>query len=107
MNARTNPIHSPGQSKASYPPEVTRHWWFRHTPARHYRGGSLACVLCTLTLAPPSVSSTSAADPPAAPSIEVTVDPRVELVSIIFRLAGHQEYNQGRVDSYTDDVEQN
>lgn len=45
---------------------------------------------------------TNAAEPP---QVRVCVDSRVELVSIIFRLAGHPEYNQGRVQSYTDDVE--
>jgi large conductance mechanosensitive channel len=39
------------------------------------------------------------------PSVAVRVDPRVELMSIIFRLAGNPEYNQGRVEQYTKDVE--
>jgi len=34
------------------------------------------------------------------------VDPRVELLSVIFRLAGNPEYNQGRVARYTQAVEQ-
>jgi len=41
----------------------------------------------------------------AAPSLRVTVDPRVELLSLIFRLAGNPEYNHGRVSSYTADAE--
>jgi hypothetical protein len=36
---------------------------------------------------------------------EIRVDPRVELMSIIFRLAGNPEYNRGEVRSYVDDVE--
>ncbi|MGB2908276.1 MAG: DUF4932 domain-containing protein, partial [Candidatus Aminicenantaceae bacterium] len=40
---------------------------------------------------------------PAGP--EVRVDPRIELLSIIFRLAGNPEYNRGAVQSYVDDVE--
>ena len=36
----------------------------------------------------------------------VKVDPRVELMSIIFRLAGYPDYNQGRVDAYVQDVEE-
>ena len=36
---------------------------------------------------------------------EVRVDPRIELMSIIFRLAGNPEYNRGAVPSYIDDVE--
>lgn len=37
--------------------------------------------------------------------LRVTVDPRVELMSVIFRLADNNEYNQGKVDSYAKDVE--
>src|SRR5262249_1702982 len=36
--------------------------------------------------------------------VDVTVDPRVELLSIIFHLAGNPEYNQAQVRSYADDV---
>jgi hypothetical protein len=41
----------------------------------------------------------------AAPVLRVVVDPRVELMSIVFRLAGNPEYSQGRVASYVKDVE--
>ena len=37
--------------------------------------------------------------------LRVVVDPRVELMSIIFRLAGNPEYCMGNVASYTNDVE--
>ena len=37
---------------------------------------------------------------PDARSLTVVVDPRVELISIIFRLAGNREYNQGKFISY-------
>lgn len=40
-----------------------------------------------------------------AGGIEVRTDPRVELMSILFRLAGNPEYGQGRVESYARDVE--
>jgi hypothetical protein len=40
-----------------------------------------------------------------APRIAVTVDPRVELMSVLFRLAGNSEYNQGKVPSYVRDVD--
>lgn len=46
-----------------------------------------------------------AAGAASVPRLQVAVDPRVELLSILFRLAGNPEYNQGRVDSYTADVE--
>jgi hypothetical protein len=38
-------------------------------------------------------------------ALEVRVDPRVELFSVIFRLAGNPEYCQGKVPSYVTDVE--
>jgi len=40
-----------------------------------------------------------------APAVRVVVDPRVELMSIIFRLAGSPEYNRARVGSYAKDVD--
>jgi hypothetical protein len=42
----------------------------------------------------------------AKPEARISVDPRVELISIVFRLAGHPEYNQARIPSYVDDVEE-
>jgi hypothetical protein len=50
--------------------------------------------------APPRLSSSASELP-----VEISVDPRVELFSIIFRLAGNPEYDQGRIDSYTREVE--
>jgi hypothetical protein len=44
-------------------------------------------------------------EPAAKMPVEISVDPRVELFSIIFRLAGNPEYNQGQSDSYTREVE--
>ena len=41
-----------------------------------------------------------------APPIDVHVDERVELISIVFRLAGNPEYGQGRVDRYIADVKE-
>lgn len=41
---------------------------------------------------------------PPAP-LEVSVDARVELIGIVFRLAGNPEYTQGRVPSYLQDVD--
>lgn len=37
--------------------------------------------------------------------LRIHVDPRVELLSLIFRLAGNPEYNQARVESYAEDAE--
>lgn len=47
-----------------------------------------------------------AARPAGAPDVSVTVDPRVELLSIIFRLAGNPEYRQGRVPAYNRDIDE-
>ncbi len=47
----------------------------------------------------------SALNAPRAPALQVQVDPRVELLSLVFRLAGNSEYSQGKVDSYTADAE--
>jgi hypothetical protein len=41
----------------------------------------------------------------SAATIRVQIDPRVELMSIVFRLAGNPEYNQSRVASYVADVD--
>ncbi|MDZ7620050.1 MAG: DUF4932 domain-containing protein [Patescibacteria group bacterium] len=59
-------------------------------------------VCCVLPVAIGLVitSAALAADAPQ-PAVRVAVDPRIELFSIIFRLAGNHEYCQGRVDSYT------
>ncbi len=41
----------------------------------------------------------------AAPYLQVKVDPRVELLSLIFRLAGNPEYSQARVRAYAQDAD--
>jgi hypothetical protein len=41
----------------------------------------------------------------SARSISVSVDPRVELMSIIFRLAGNREYNMSQFLTYVGDIE--
>jgi hypothetical protein len=56
-----------------------------------------------------AAESTNRATGPAAPgsahSLRVEVNPRVELLSLIFRLAGNPEYSEGRVKSYAEDAE--
>lgn len=47
---------------------------------------------------------TALAVPAQTPS--VTVDPRIELLSIIFKLAGNPEYNQGRVPAYNQAIDE-
>ena len=61
---------------------------------------------CLMLLGPGRLGTLwSAEKEPPRPSVRVMVDPRVELMSVIFHLAGNPEYNQGRVESYTKDVE--
>lgn len=65
--------------------------------------------LLSLTMSGVLVSATGApagaAKPSSPPPLRVQVDPRVELLSILFRLAGNSEYSQGKVPAYTEDVE--
>jgi hypothetical protein len=49
--------------------------------------------------------ATSQAAPGSAHSLQVVVDPRVELLSLIFHLAGNPEYNMARVESYAEDAD--
>jgi len=42
---------------------------------------------------------------PNVAAIKIEVDPRVELVGIVFRLAGNYEFNQGRIRSYVREIE--
>jgi len=51
------------------------------------------------------VTSASAGQNAAVPQLHVLVDPRVELFSLLFRLAGNPEYNQAKVESYSADVD--
>jgi Domain of unknown function (DUF4932) len=41
----------------------------------------------------------------AEPSVAPHVDPRVELLSIVFRLAGNSEYSMSPLKSYTADID--
>ncbi len=55
------------------------------------------------------VRAGDASSKPAAresPAFRISVDPRVELMSIIFRLAGNREYGMGRIASYTKQVDE-
>jgi hypothetical protein len=67
-------------------------------------GGTMLALWCNSALGA-SATPPPTAQEKAAAKINVAVDPRVELMSIIFRLAGNPEYGQGKVPSYTQDVE--
>lgn len=58
----------------------------------------IAGILLGLAMAAPAAAEEAA--------IEVRADMRVELMSILFRLAGNPEYAQGRVEGYAKDVEE-
>ncbi len=52
-----------------------------------------------------SLSSLAAfADVGTPATIPVSVDPRVELLGVIFHLAGNPEYNMGKIPSYEEDI---
>jgi hypothetical protein len=54
--------------------------------------------------AAPAAAGSTTGSQPAGPLLAIRVDPRVELVSLIFRLAGNPEYSQSKVETYTRDV---
>jgi hypothetical protein len=55
--------------------------------------------------APGGVKAIAGEAPTGTMGIDISVDPRVELMSIIFRLAGNNEYNQCQVPKYDKDIE--
>jgi hypothetical protein len=73
----------------------------------------IALAILSMSNLLPARAAAGAADRGSAPPsdaqnaalVRVSVDPRVELLSLIFRLAGNPEYTRGRVDSYTADAE--
>jgi hypothetical protein len=66
-------------------------------PAKLLKIGMLSVCICLLFFPLYGLDAQSAPD--------VRVDPRVELMSLIFRLAGNPEYNQNQLTSYVNDVE--
>ena len=52
-----------------------------------------------------AVGVSAGAPASATNSLAVGVDPRVELISLIFRYAGHPEYNRCRVPAYADAID--
>ncbi|MBN2131124.1 MAG: DUF4932 domain-containing protein [Sedimentisphaerales bacterium] len=67
----------------------------------------VAMLVCSMGLPSPVGASDDplAKNGPNVAVITIEVDPRVELVGIVFRLAGNYEYNQGRIRSYVRDIE--
>ncbi len=69
------------------------------------RNAPLCLLIIFAGLATPSDCQEPQKGPAEKRTVEVRVDPRVELVSIVFRLAGNPEYSQGRVKSYLKDID--
>ena len=68
----------------------------------------LALILVYSIVLPSSVGAIDNPLPknrPNVAAIKIEVDPRVELIGIVFRLAGNYEFNQGRIRSYVRDIE--
>lgn len=57
---------------------------------------------------PPSTAPATTAPATAwtLDQLQMGVDPRVELLSVVFRLAGNPEYNRSRINGYTRDVDE-
>ncbi|HVP10438.1 MAG TPA: hypothetical protein VMV94_04525 [Phycisphaerae bacterium] len=65
---------------------------------------SCVVAICALVQSDGPPTTRPAAQTP--PALSAHVDPRVELMSIVFRLAGSSEYNMDNSESpYADDVE--
>ncbi len=75
----------------------------RRRTARICMAAAVALVLWTRL---PAGEPPQSVVPASQSLIRVTVDPRVELLSIVFRLAGNSEYNRGRIPSYIKDVDE-
>ena len=63
----------------------------------------LAVTIAGVRCVPGAAAPPAAGDSPS--KLQVQVDERVELVSLLFRLAGNPEYNRCRIASYNADVE--
>ena len=85
------------------------------SPALHAEGTrtdrSPASQVSPSSLSTRPVASAPSARPGTQPSTQrtaaadVSVDPRAELMSVIFRLAGNPEYSRAKVDSYAKDAD--
>jgi len=73
---------------------------------RHGRCSRRSPVRALATILVPLFAGCGRAMAPQDSSVRVSVDPRIELVSIVFRLAGNPEYCSGRISSYLHDIDQ-
>jgi hypothetical protein len=75
----------------------------RTPSARRWPSWWLAVFAALQLLALPAAAAGASAS--NAVPLQVQVDPRVELISLIFRLAGNPEYTRGRVPAYLRDLD--
>jgi len=66
---------------------------------------TIAVCIVYLSVCPSAESSDGQALLPGDRKIAVSVDPRVELIGIVFRLAGNPEYNDGTLKQYAKAIE--
>jgi len=66
---------------------------------------SLTVLCATICLCSSASLAGDVQDERRKPALRVAVDPRVELLSVIFRLAGNPEYNRAAVPGYAEEVE--
>jgi hypothetical protein len=57
------------------------------------------------SFAAPDPSGAGPGEKASTPDLRIAVDPRIELVSLLFRLAGNPEYSHCRVPSYAADID--
>ncbi len=69
------------------------------------RSNALSTAISVSRIVLPFLACAVWAQAMSAQAIQVRPDPRIELLSIVFHLAGANEYNQGRVPSYVRDVD--
>lgn len=67
--------------------------------------GRAPAIIVTLFLTTAVVAAAPNGTATTRATIDVAVDPRVELVCILFRLAGAQEFSNGRIQGYTRDID--
>jgi hypothetical protein len=66
---------------------------------------TIAIYILCLSICPLVRSSSEQTQLSKSPRIDISVDPRVELIAIVFRLAGNPEYNDGTLRPYVKAIE--
>ena len=77
----------------------------RKTGMKNIKLRTTSWIILCLILGCSILGFSSSQKAESTPDIKIVIDPRVELMSIIFRLAGNGEYNQRGVLPYVKDIE--